>query len=178
MYSAEYGRSSAGVVSVTLKSGSNDIHGVGYEFLRNQDLDAKNFFATQKSPSKRNRFGAAAGVRSSTTSCSSSAISKSAGFVRARRKSIQCRRSPNAKKQNAFFRYSSQTQDYGTVAAFPNILILGTGVKVVIRRAGSVGKGIETENLRRHRIATSKPESDFPKMGAGYWWQSYTSADY
>ena len=52
LYSAEYGRSSSGVISVTLKSGSNEIHGVGYEFLRNQDLDAKNFFATEKSPFK------------------------------------------------------------------------------------------------------------------------------
>jgi hypothetical protein len=60
-YSAEYGRSSSGVVSVALKSGSNEIHGAAYEFLRNEDLDAKNFFATAKSPYKRNQFGAAVG---------------------------------------------------------------------------------------------------------------------
>ncbi len=60
-YSAEYGRSSSGVVSVALKSGSNQIHGAAYEFLRNEDLDAKNFFATTKSPYKRNQFGADAG---------------------------------------------------------------------------------------------------------------------
>ncbi|HMD48102.1 MAG TPA: hypothetical protein VKG79_03350, partial [Bryobacteraceae bacterium] len=58
LYSAEYGRSSSGVVSVTLKSGTNEIHGVGYEFLRNEALDAKNLFATHKSPFKRNQFGA------------------------------------------------------------------------------------------------------------------------
>ena len=34
---------------------------MGYEFLRNQDLDAKNFFATEKPPFKRNQFGAAVG---------------------------------------------------------------------------------------------------------------------
>jgi hypothetical protein len=44
-YSAEFGRSSSGVVSVALKSGTNQFHGVAYEFLRNQDLDAKNLFA-------------------------------------------------------------------------------------------------------------------------------------
>ncbi len=60
-YSAEYGRSSSGVVSVALKSGSNEMHGAAYEFLRNEDLDAKNFFATTKSPYKRNQFGADVG---------------------------------------------------------------------------------------------------------------------
>ncbi len=48
-------------MSVALKSGSNQIHGTVYEFLRNEDLDAKNFFATTKSPYKRNQFGAAIG---------------------------------------------------------------------------------------------------------------------
>jgi hypothetical protein len=43
-YSAEFGRSSSGVVVVALKSGSNQIHGVAYEFLRNQALDAENLF--------------------------------------------------------------------------------------------------------------------------------------
>lgn len=60
-YSAEYGRSSSGVVSVALKSGSNEIHGSLFEFLRNEALDAKNFFATTKSPYKQNQFGATIG---------------------------------------------------------------------------------------------------------------------
>jgi len=60
-YSAEYGRSSSGVVSVALKSGTNAVHGVAYEFLRNEALDAKNLFATYKSPYKRNQYGAAIG---------------------------------------------------------------------------------------------------------------------
>ena len=60
-YSAEYGRSSSGVISVAIKSGSNQFHGVGYEFLRNEALDAKNYFATSKSPYKRNQFGGAFG---------------------------------------------------------------------------------------------------------------------
>ncbi|MBV9504868.1 MAG: carboxypeptidase regulatory-like domain-containing protein [Acidobacteriia bacterium] len=61
-YSAEFGRSSSGVVSVSIKSGTNDIHGTAYEFLRNEALDAKNLFATYKSPYKRNDFGASAGA--------------------------------------------------------------------------------------------------------------------
>src|ERR1700733_15735635 len=63
-YSAEFGRSSSGVVVVALKSGSNQIHGVAYEFLRNQALDAENLFTPYGSPKpsyKRNQFGAAIG---------------------------------------------------------------------------------------------------------------------
>jgi gas vesicle protein len=60
-YSAEFGRSSSGVISVSLKSGTNQIHGSAFEFLRNEVLDAKNYFATQKAPYKRNQFGVAIG---------------------------------------------------------------------------------------------------------------------
>lgn len=204
LYSAEYGRSSSGVVSVTLKSGSNEIHGVGYEFLRNQDLDAKNFFATEKSPFKRNQFGAAAGgpivknklfifgdfeigrIRESATevdtvptlaerngifptpiynpttysaatktrlpfagnqipaSMSDPVAAKILSFYPLPTKSTATNNyvyaSPEnqdprhwdvrgdeilSEKQNLFFRYSSQTQEYGTVAAFPAISGLG-----------------------------------------------------
>src|ERR1051325_1898819 len=44
-YSAEYGSSAGGVVSVVTKSGTNDIHGSAFEFLRNSSIAAKDFFA-------------------------------------------------------------------------------------------------------------------------------------
>jgi hypothetical protein len=59
--SAEYGRSSGGVVNIATRSGANAFHGELFEFYRNQDLDARNFFnpASQpQSPFKRNQFGA------------------------------------------------------------------------------------------------------------------------
>ena len=43
VFSAEFGRG-AGVVSVSTKSGTNQLHGTGYEFLRNDAFDARNFF--------------------------------------------------------------------------------------------------------------------------------------
>ena len=61
-YSAEYGKTSGGVVNATTRSGSNSFHGSGYEFLRNSSLDAANFFeAGQRTPFKRNQFGGAIG---------------------------------------------------------------------------------------------------------------------
>ena len=62
-FSAEFGRG-AGVVSVSTKSGTNTLHGNAFEFLRNDVLDARNYFnaAPQvKPPYRRNQFGAAAG---------------------------------------------------------------------------------------------------------------------
>src|SRR6266566_1193112 len=64
-YSAEYGRTSGGVVNAISKSGTNAFHGDIYEFLRNDALDANDFFSNasrQPKPAyKRNQFGAAAG---------------------------------------------------------------------------------------------------------------------
>jgi hypothetical protein len=61
-YSTEYGRTSGGVVSAITRSGTNQIHGSVYEFLRNSALDARNFFdGNTIPPFKRNQFGASAG---------------------------------------------------------------------------------------------------------------------
>ncbi|MGH9354623.1 MAG: carboxypeptidase regulatory-like domain-containing protein [Terriglobia bacterium] len=64
-YSAEYGRTSGGVVNAITRSGTNQFHGDAYEFLRNSNLDAANFFDNAgnitKPPFRRNQFGAAAG---------------------------------------------------------------------------------------------------------------------
>ena len=60
--SAEYGRTSGGVVNAITKSGTNGFHGDGYEFLRNSALDAKNFFDVgDLPPFRRNQFGGAVG---------------------------------------------------------------------------------------------------------------------
>lgn len=60
-YAAEYGRSGGGIVNMVLKSGTNEYHGVVYEFLRNSRMDANDFFANSAGrpigPFKRNQFG-------------------------------------------------------------------------------------------------------------------------
>ena len=59
--SAEYGRSGGGTASFEVKSGTNQIHGTAYEFVRNDDWDARNFFSPSVQPNKQNEFGVTAG---------------------------------------------------------------------------------------------------------------------
>ena len=59
-FSAEYGRNSGAIVNIATRSGTNDFHGEVFEFLRNEKLDAKNFFDRPDlpiPPFKRNQFG-------------------------------------------------------------------------------------------------------------------------
>lgn len=58
--SAEYGNA-ANVVNIVTKSGTNQFHGDAFEFLRNGDLNARNFFAPIQDTLKRNQFGGAVG---------------------------------------------------------------------------------------------------------------------
>ena len=61
---AEFGRFNGGVVNLTMKSGANAFHGDGFEFLRNENLNARNYFqSTQaaKPQYRRNQFGGTLG---------------------------------------------------------------------------------------------------------------------
>jgi hypothetical protein len=61
VYSAEFGMNSGMQANVVVKSGGNELHGSAFEFLRNDQLDARNFFlapAADKSKLRKNQFGA------------------------------------------------------------------------------------------------------------------------
>jgi hypothetical protein len=61
-YSAEYGKTSGGVVNAITRSGTNALHGSVYEFIRNSAMDARNFFdGATIPPFKRNQFGVSLG---------------------------------------------------------------------------------------------------------------------
>jgi hypothetical protein len=64
-YSAEFGRGAGGLVNMALKSGTNQIHGFGYDYLQNDLLNARPFDFTRTNPAKqalrRNQFGGGAG---------------------------------------------------------------------------------------------------------------------
>ena len=56
-FDAEYGEFSGGQINVVTKSGTNQFHGDGFEFLRNTDLDARNFFSPTRGVFDQNQFG-------------------------------------------------------------------------------------------------------------------------
>ena len=60
-FAPEYGRNPGSQVNVVSKSGSNDIHGSVWEFLRNDALNARSFFQPRVPAQKQNQFGVAAG---------------------------------------------------------------------------------------------------------------------
>ena len=64
-YSAQFGTEAGGQVNTVLRSGTNDLHGTLWEYLRNDDFDANDFFSNLSGRSKgeyrRNQFGAAGG---------------------------------------------------------------------------------------------------------------------
>ena len=130
-FSAEYGRATGGVVNATIKSGTNEIHGTVFEFLRNEVLDAKNFFddpEADKPPFKRNQFGFSLG----------GPIRKDRTFLFGDYEGTRIRESrtvnntiPTALKQSGDFSetaggiYDPATYDSGTNrrALFPNAII-------------------------------------------------------
>ncbi|PYQ06509.1 MAG: hypothetical protein DMF82_06040 [Acidobacteria bacterium] len=61
VFSAEYGHTAGGVISIQTKSGTNALHGSAFEFHRNDALNAKNYFTNpvdpEKAPLKQNQFG-------------------------------------------------------------------------------------------------------------------------
>ena len=60
-YSAEFGNSGGGVERFTIRSGTNNFHGNLYEFLRNDVLDARDFFQASRSVHRENEYGGSIG---------------------------------------------------------------------------------------------------------------------
>ena len=61
-YSAEFGKAAGGVMSVITRSGTNDLHASVWEFNRNSNFAARNFFASNKTFLNQNQFGFSAGA--------------------------------------------------------------------------------------------------------------------
>lgn len=58
---AEFGGVAGGIVNVLTKAGTNAFHGAAWEFLRNERLDARNFFLPTRNPLRQNQFGVTSG---------------------------------------------------------------------------------------------------------------------
>jgi hypothetical protein len=56
-FSAVFGKNGGSTINLTTRSGTNSFHGSAFEFLRNNNLDARNFFSPTRPPYQRNQFG-------------------------------------------------------------------------------------------------------------------------
>ena len=56
-FDVEFGRSAGGVVNAITRSGTNAFHGLAYDYLRNDALNAKNYFINEVTPLRQNQFG-------------------------------------------------------------------------------------------------------------------------
>ena len=68
-FKAEYGQAGGGIMTFASKSGTNQYHGSAYDFLRNDAMDSRGFFASRRSVYRQNDFGfTASGTRHSSSS--------------------------------------------------------------------------------------------------------------
>jgi Carboxypeptidase regulatory-like domain/TonB dependent receptor len=56
-FSAEFGKNAGSTINLTTKQGTNQFHGSAFEFLRNNNMDARNFFSAERPAYQRNQFG-------------------------------------------------------------------------------------------------------------------------
>ena len=118
---AEYGRSGGSALNVITKSGSNEFHGSVWEFLRNDALNARNFFANTTRPLIRNKFGAAAGGPLITNN---TFFFVSYEGTRERRGRVRATRVPSAaERQGDFSASPNPIIDFLTGMPFPGNII-------------------------------------------------------
>ncbi len=127
-FSAEYGRM-AGVVSVAMKSGGNDLHGSLFEFFRNDALDARGFFDAQTPRLKRNQFG---GLLGGPIRTNRAFFLISYEGLRNREEQTKLSRVPTLDERQG--RFSSPLRDPATGAAFPANEIPASRIDPVARR--------------------------------------------
>jgi len=103
-YSAEFGRGNGAIMNAVIKSGTNQIHGDVWEFLRNEKVDASNYFDIfGRQPYKQNSSALRWAARSSRTNCSFLETTRACAFARLFRK---CPRFHASRNWRRFLRVS------------------------------------------------------------------------
>jgi hypothetical protein len=132
MYSAEFGHAGGAIVNVVTKSGTNEFHGNVYEFLRNDVLDARNFFSEKTPKLRRNQFGATFG--GPMVKNKSFIFGSYEGF-RLRQGITKSATVPTAlERQGNFSQSASQPFDFINSQPFPNGVIPPNRMNAVARR--------------------------------------------
>jgi hypothetical protein len=164
-FSSEYGRFGGGVFVAVTRSGTNQLHGSLWEYLRNTDLNARNFFSTTKPDLKQNQFGFTAGgpiIRNRTFvfgSYQGTRIRQSLLFATAVPPTA-------AERSGDFSRSAAKPIDPLTGQAFPGALIPESRFDAVAVKV--LNRYIPLSNTPDGRIVQLVPE---PTSGDQYLWR-------
>ena len=158
-YKAELGRSGGGYVQMTTKSGTNQFHGSAYEFLRNDALDARNFFAATKPVLRYNQFGASLGgpIKKDRTFF----FANYEGIRNNRQSTILASVPTAAERQGDFSALATVVRDPATGIPFPNNIIPPG-------RLDPVGAAIAALYPRPERTRRPQPQQQLPCQPADY----------
>ncbi len=156
-YKAELGRSGGGYVQMTTKSGTNQLHGSLYEYLRNDRLDARNFFASSKPVLRYNQYGASLG----------GPIKKDRTFYFANYEGLQIRRQQTilasvptvAETQGDFSSLATVVRDPATGTPYPGNIIPVSQQDPVGRAIASLypAPNVEGARSRNNNFRANQP---------------------
>src|SRR3954452_12101667 len=161
-FSAEFGHAAGAVINATIKSGTNQLHGTVFEFLRNNDLDANNFFTNAaglpRAPFHQNQFGGAVGgpiIRNRTFFFADYQGTRQATSAGSSIRDVP----PAALKSGDFSKVATPIYDPATRQIGPN------GVVIATPFAGNI---IPQDRLNPAAVATAQlvPEPNFGAPGA------------
>jgi hypothetical protein len=162
--SAEYGRTSGGVVNAITRSGTNQYHGDVYWFLRDEDFDARNFFDASTVPFHRNQFGGSVGgpIQKDKTFffADYEGLRSSTGVTNVNKVPSQDARNGilhNSDGSITTIAVDPQVQPFLPLYPLPNDGLLGTGNTGLYRVAVS---NIDTENFVTARVDRKFGEKD------------------
>jgi len=161
-FSAEFGHAAGAVINATIKSGTNQLHGTVFEFLRNNDLDANNFFTNAaglpRAPFHQNQFGGAVGgpiIRNRTFFFADYQGTRQATSAGSSIRDVP----PAALKSGDFSKVATPIYDPKTRQIGPN------GVVIATPFAGNI---IPQDRLNPAAVATAQlvPDPNFGTPGA------------
>ena len=157
-YSAEYGRTSGGVVNAITRSGTNQIRGTAFEFHRNSGMDARDYFDRGDAPPPfhRNQFGVAFGGPWCATGRSGSVSTRACERRSARRPSRRCRPRRRAPAASPAARCAVDPQIARALALYP----LPNGAAAGQRRHRPVTFAVRNkESARRLRAPQDRSQA-------------------
>jgi len=150
LYTAEFGSAGGAIVNVLTKSGTNQVHGSVYEFLRNNFFDARNFFSPTVSVLKRNQFGASLGgpIRKNSTFL----FGNYEGFLEHRAPTRAATVPTLLERQGDFSQSAVKPIDPSTGQAFPGNVVPSDRVNAISQKllqfypAPNMGSGISSSS--------------------------------